>query len=138
MKYYIRSANTKFKALIEYDIDGVLTNLVFENKTPEQVAFFMRILAESTDIEHIKSYHLLQVKKAKQDLSFTNFWNTFDNKVGDKAKARKLWNNMNEAEQQEALFKIPIYKAWIGMKGFEQALPTTWLRQRRYEDDYKF
>ncbi len=138
MKYYIRSVNTKFKALIEYDIDGVLTNLVFENKTPEQVEFFMGILAKSTDIEHIKSYRLLQVKKAKQDLSFTNFWNTFGNKVGDKARAMKLWDSMSEAEQQEALFKIPIYKAWIAVKGFEQALPTTWLKQRRYENDYKF
>ncbi len=137
MKYFIRSANTAFKAIIEYDRDGMLTNLSFENKTPKQVDFFMRILAESTDIDHIMSYHLLKVTKAKLDLSFTNFWNTYGYKFGDKARAERLWNNMTEAEKQEALFKIPIYKTVIAIKGIEQALATTWLKQRRYENEYK-
>ncbi len=137
MKYFIRSVNTDFKAVIEYNQDGVLTTLSFEKQTTAQVDYFMRFLAESTDIEHIKSYHLLKVTKAKLDLSFTNFWNIYGYKVGDKAKAERLWNNMTEAEQQEALFKIPIYKTWIGIKNIEQAMPTTWLRQKRYMNDYK-
>jgi hypothetical protein len=79
-----------------------------------------------------------EIKEVPEDLSFIIFWEQFKYKVGDKKKAEKLWNLMNDGDRIAALAGIPKYLFWLATKqNMEQTHATTWLKQRRWENDYK-
>ncbi len=135
-KYFIKSRNTDFKAVLEYEAD-IVKSVSFENATQEQVLYFCGILAQNTDIEFVKTFRMLVVTLAQEDLSFKAFWDAFAYKVGKKARAERLWKAMTDAEKQAALFQIKMYKQFVAIKNQESAYPETWLHNRMWECEYK-
>ncbi len=136
-KYFIKSINTDFKAVLEYTEADTVKSVEFENATQEQLLYFFGVLAQSTDIEYIKSFERLRVTPAQEDLSFKAFWDAFRYKVGKKARAERLWNAMTDAEKQAAFFQIKLYHQFIAIKNQESAYPETWLYNRMWECEYK-
>jgi hypothetical protein len=77
------------------------------------------------------------IKPIEMDLSFDNFWDTYDYKVGNKKRAQKLWEKMSEAQKIKSFESLPGYNYYLMTRGIEKAYPETFLAQERYEVDYK-
>jgi len=77
------------------------------------------------------------IEKVADDLSFAAFWAAYKNSLGDKKKAQKLWELMPDEDKIAALISLPKYHYWLACKnGIEQLHATTYLNQRRWENDY--
>lgn len=135
-RYYIKSFNTDFKAVISYT-DNRLSSLVFENATDAQIRYLCNIIAQDSSIEHINSVERLKVQKAQEDLSFAAFWTAFRYKVGKKARAERLWNALSDTERQAVFACIPSYHRFIANKNQNSAYPETWLNNKMWECDYR-
>lgn len=71
---------------------------------------------------------------------FVKFWNTFNFKK-NKQTAEKAWKKLNNKDRAAAMAAIPNYHAYLEHKrsmGFNQnnLYPSTYLNERRWEDDY--
>lgn len=71
---------------------------------------------------------------------FVEFWNTFNFKR-NKQTAEKAWKKLNNKDRAAAMAAIPNYHAYLEHKrsmGFNQnnLYPSTYLNERRWEDDY--
>lgn len=72
------------------------------------------------------------------DLTFAYFWDAFNNKVGDKRRAEKLWNKLSDGEKMAAISAIPRYYRYLSVNTYlSPTHPATWLHQRRWENVYK-
>jgi len=74
----------------------------------------------------------------EQDLSFDVFWDRYDYKVGNKARARKLWDQLSNSDRMLAIRKIPVYDSFlIAKRNQDKVYPETFLSQRRFENNFK-
>lgn len=72
------------------------------------------------------------------DLSFQVFWDTYDNKVGKRARAAILWDALSDSEKVAALAAIKPYRYWLANNpGIAMLYPETFLSQRRWESNFK-
>lgn len=77
------------------------------------------------------------VSEVPQDLSYEAFWKAYDYKVGDQVRCRKLWKALSDADKSKVLLVIPKYHRWLKLHtSTEQLFPTTFLNQRRFENDF--
>lgn len=90
-----------------------------------------------TNIARFRTIEGLIVTKTSLDISFDSFYNTYGYKVGNKKRAMKLWDAMNETDRIACLSSIPKYKLHIGRTTQAQAYPETYLSQRRWENEYR-
>lgn len=72
--------------------------------------------------------------------SFDVFWNLYKYKRG-KAPALKAWNKLKDSDKAAAIEAVPNYLAYLDYKRAtgreqEQMHASTYLNQRRWEDDY--
>lgn len=74
------------------------------------------------------------VTKGEPDLSFDNFWNTYDEKQ-KKIPTQKLWNKLSTDDKFNAIAYIKRYNNHLRLKGTAKALPDTYLRQKRWLDE---
>lgn len=65
---------------------------------------------------------------------FSEFWDLYNHKIGDKKGAEKKWNKLTIEEQTKIISIIPTYLKTIKDKQF-QCHPDTWLNQRRWENE---
>jgi len=67
-------------------------------------------------------------------IPFSEFWNLYNKKQGDKARCEKKWNALTQEDQQTAIKTIPDFKAQCSDKKF-QPYPETYLNQKRWNDE---
>lgn len=70
----------------------------------------------------------------KYNISFGEFWNLYDKKVGDKAKAEKMWYKLKANERELIMEYVPKYKISQPEKKF-RLHPTSFLNQRGWESE---
>lgn len=70
----------------------------------------------------------------KYNISFGEFWNLYDKKVGDKMKAEKMWYKLKDKEREVIIDYIPKYKISQPDKKF-RLHPTSFLNQRGWESE---
>jgi hypothetical protein len=76
--------------------------------------------------------------KVEQDLSFDAFWDLYEHKVGNKARAMKLWSNLPKMDKARCFVGIRQYKFWLSHHpNVEKLYAETFLHQRRWENEYK-
>lgn len=69
------------------------------------------------------------------DDGWVEFWNEYPRKVGKKT-ADVAWRNLNKTDRAAALEALPAHKrTWKGVDTKHIPHPTTWLHQRRWEDE---
>jgi hypothetical protein len=79
-----------------------------------------------------------KIEKEPEDLSFEHFWDAYNYKIGNKQRAKKLWDGLNDADRTACLGSLPKYKYYLAThQGIEKAHATTYLNQRRWENEYK-
>lgn len=76
-----------------------------------------------------------KIQHLPPDLSFDRFWKLYDNKKS-RLKAEKLWDKMSAAERMQAIEALPAYQRYVLSKNMEKAFPDTWLRNKRWQDEY--
>ncbi|TKT89495.1 hypothetical protein [Dyadobacter frigoris] len=77
-----------------------------------------------------------EVKEVPEDLTFAVFWDAYDYKVGDRKKAEKIWNATSDADKMAAMAALPRYKYWLLTNTTPMVHATTYLNQRRYENEF--
>ena len=68
------------------------------------------------------------------NISFDDFWNTYDKKVGDKEKIKKKWDALKDSEREAIMSHIPLYKQSQPDKKFRKD-PSTYLNNKSWNDE---
>jgi hypothetical protein len=68
------------------------------------------------------------------NISFSEFWDLYDKKVGDKTKLEKKWNNLTDDERQKAMHHSVLYKHSQLDKKYRKN-PETYLNNKSFNDE---
>ena len=68
------------------------------------------------------------------NIQFSEFWNLYDKKVGDKKRCEKKWDSLTNEERQKIKDTLPMFLGLIKDKQF-QPHPETYLNQNRWNDE---
>jgi hypothetical protein len=139
MKYLLKYALDKeLQMVLEYGPDEFLISWRVDGQWPREVwvlIWHKPPLSEGG----IKTLEIPNVtmQLVPEDLTFERFWEEYGFKMGNKAKTERQYNELKE-EEKVAIFKaIPKYLYWLSCGTVAQAMPSTWLNQRRWENDFK-
>ncbi|MEZ0611950.1 hypothetical protein ACAW74_25785 [Fibrella sp. WM1] len=69
------------------------------------------------------------------DLSFEVFWEAYNKKV-KKARTQRLWEAMNDSERIACLNSLSGYHYYLDKKKIAKCYPDTYLRDKRWLEDY--
>jgi hypothetical protein len=75
--------------------------------------------------------------EVKEDLSFANFWHTYNYKVGSKETAEKYHNALDETNKALVLHSIKPYKEFCQRKNIGVAYPERYIKKGYYKNVYK-
>lgn len=79
-----------------------------------------------------------KIEEEPDDLTFERFWEEYAYKIGNKQRAKRLWEGLNDADRTACLGSLKRYNYYLATHpGIEKAHPTTYLNQRRWENEYK-
>lgn len=71
------------------------------------------------------------------EFTFETFWKLYP-KGTTKQKSLEFWKKMKECDQIDSILKIKKYTNYCRLTGFQKPVdPIRYLRDRRYEDDFK-
>lgn len=99
-------------------------------------AFIPKTTNELND-RKTKSKLLCTITPVETDLSFEAFWDLYDYKVGNKDRARKHWNALDDATKALAMKKVKEYKFYMAHQTHGIIFAERWLSQKRYENEYR-
>lgn len=68
------------------------------------------------------------------NISFNEFWDLYNKKVGDKNKCEKKWNSLKDSERQKIIDTLPAFLNSIPDKQY-QPHPQTYLNNSRWNDE---
>lgn len=84
--------------------------------------------------------------KDKIEIPFSEFWNTYNYKIGNKTKTENYWtgktklengSKINNTDRQLIIKKIPEYQNFCQSSEISFCNATTFLYQRRWENEFK-
>lgn len=135
--------STKFNGHIQYifDENGRLVVADFSNAgmTDEQHGQLCKGVPANIDTLKAmtaKSKSIESVIETTKEVTFEEFWDAYSYKIKAKS-ARAAWDKLGVDEKRLALMAVPKYLAWLKDKSISQAMASSWLNQRRWEDDLK-
>jgi hypothetical protein len=134
----------EFKGVGNAMVIGYTTGKLVEILFPEwmeihQIAWMMKYIPIcEPDLSSLDEYkHKFKVMKLEEDISFENFWNEYDYKIGKKQRAEKLFKELSNADKSKCIQKIKAYKFFLLQKNIDKLYPETWISQRRFENEFK-
>ena len=136
-KYVFTSPSFEGELIFGYSSENVL--MFFENNAilkDEQLQYLTRNFPFVAD----QLPKIVNKGKLKEitDLTFDKFWADYGYKVGNKSRAEKLWNKLQEIERILVLESLPRYNYYLKTHpSIEKAYAETYLFQRRWENEYK-
>lgn len=137
MKYLLKLNSDPSRAMIfEYGPDRFLVSLTVTDAMPIAVWKELWNAPPLNEDVLLRGYTFGSIKEIPTDLSFAAFWEAYAHKVGNKPKTEKLWNALSEMDKIAALAAVPRYIRWLSVRTVEQAMASTWLTQRRWENDF--
>jgi hypothetical protein len=132
MKRY-RYYSSKFDCTATLSFEsGVLVSIEFADKPQTNLITYP--VFEEDFVNTCKKFKY-KYELLPEDLSFANFWQTYAYKEGSKTKAEAIWNKLSKADKSEALNYIKIYNSSVIKQGIAKAYPTTYLNQRRWDNN---
>lgn len=117
--------------LVFMDLDAI-------SEVPSFLAYVYSKLPVSSEALQgwLASSKTMKIREVPTDLSFKNFWNTYDYKVGNKPKSEKLWAAMPEASKALAISKIKRYRDAKEKEGTALLYPERYLAYKTYENEF--
>lgn len=138
-KFTLTSAAFEGSITVEYNDRGYLVGYQSEAEMSEaQMQYWAdKFPASDVSLMELAKTTKLQIKEIAKDLSFTNFWQLYNYKVGAKARAEKLWNALCDADKALALNCIPAYDYFLACKKNQDKMyPETFINKRGFEVEY--
>lgn len=71
------------------------------------------------------------------NVSFDDFWNLYDKKVGDKEKIKTKWAKLKDSEREAIMNHLPLYKKSQPNKKYRKD-PSTYLNNKSWNDEIIF
>jgi hypothetical protein len=102
-----------------------LTNKSMQEMVINEYVTYM----DAPEIKPVKS-----IKTEITGLTFDDFWNLYDKKVGDKDKLRPKWDRLSEEDKRKALNYTPFYKEAQPNKQYRKN-PETFLNNKCWNDE---
>jgi hypothetical protein len=88
--------------------------------------------ASNKQVTTIKEYK--NDNKEKNNIYFSEFWDLYDKKVGDKNSCERKWDKLKDDERKKIIEILPKWKKQFNEKQF-QPYPATFLNQHRWNDE---
>jgi hypothetical protein len=136
-KYVLTSPDFTGELIFGYNTSGIC--VYFENNAELQDAH-LSYLCKHFPFADTELPGLVKKGRVTEitDLSFDRFWSDYGCKVGSKDKAEKLWVSLQESDRIAIFEHLPKYRFYLKThQGLMQAYPSTFLNQRRWENEYK-
>ena len=76
-------------------------------------------------------------ESTKVNVSFDDFWNLYDKKVGDKEKIKTKWGKLKDSEREAIMNHLPLYKKSQPNKKYRKD-PSTYLNNKSWNDEIIF
>ena len=135
MKYLLTSILFTGEVMFEYNADELLTAFeIRANLAPHQHDYILsNIPLAEGDLLRLKS-DTSRIETVTEDLSFENFWTQYNYKVGDKTKARTLWEGLSMKEAKKALNYIRTYESQVAMQSIAKLYPERYIKQKRWNN----
>ena len=76
-------------------------------------------------------------ESTKVNVSFDDFWNLYDKKVGDKEKIKTKWAKLKDSEREAIMNHLPLYKKSQPNKKYRKD-PVTYLNNKSWNDEIIF
>lgn len=147
--YVVTGKTLVGSVVFKYDLNGVLREFVNQAElSAEQLKWFATHIpfTEEMIAAFIESAAgKLKAELLKHELTFDLFWREYGNKKGSKAETEKLWNGEKVTENKRpvteadriAIFKmLPKLNYHYQINKKELPYPTTFLNQRRWENEF--
>lgn len=135
-RYAVTSPNFEGEMIFGYDSEGVLK--YYENNAELQTEHLIW-LSRNFPFSDVDLPKIVKTGKIKEitDLSFERIWKDYAFKVGNKARAEKLWYKLSESERIAVFESLSKYKYYLRThQGLMQAYLETYLSQRRWENEF--
>lgn len=81
-----------------------------------------------------KNPPLERERERELNISFIEFWDLYDKKVGDKEKVELKWNSLSDIERELTIKHLPKYKLSQPNKKFRKD-PSTYLNNKSWNDE---
>jgi len=137
-RYLITS--TLFDGEIEfrYRADEALKH--FENRSTMDDNLLSRLFTKfpftRTALVELCTGSLLTLAQVSVQVLFKDFWEAYGYKVGNKARAEKLWNALTDTDRVAIMEYLPKYDAYLAARPrMEKLYAETFLNQRRWENE---
>lgn len=97
------------------------------------------MLTHEEDMKNISEHMEIEKEKVIEEekelnIPFSDFWDLYDKKVGDKEKLKKKWDALKGEEREQAMWHIPRYKVATPDKQFRKD-PSTYLNNKSFNDE---
>lgn len=134
---YIVTAKTTGTITFKFDAKGNLVFFKYEGEPFNELQkkwFYPRMPLHESQMKTWQTIKEFTVVKGEPDLSFDNFWNTYNNKA-KKEPTKALYNKLSNDDKFNAIIFIKRFDNWLRLKGTAKPLPDTYLRQKRWLDE---
>lgn len=113
------------------EIEYIKSNFNFDDNPTNDKQVLKQVLKQM-----IKLYRNRNENETKLNIEFETFWNMYSKKEGDKKSCISKWNKLKDEERQKIIDTLPNFLSSIRDKQY-QPYPTSYLNQRRWEDEIK-
>lgn len=141
--YTVKSKREHYIWQFKYDLNGNL--IAFEIVSGILTTNQMRWLFTNTHFPAIESIMVnkwipllkkdFEIDIGEPDISFDAFWKIYKYPV-QKKRSQAIWEKLSKADRIKAIKAIKSYDGMLSRKKIDKAMPDTYLRNRRYEDDF--
>lgn len=141
MKYLLSSKKNGDLASFSYNENGIIQQIQFHQELSEQQFLFLSTRAyKSSHLSFLLEMLLTKDQSAyleeiSPDLSFERFWETYDHKVGKKARVKKKWDSMPPEERVKALKHLKKYSYFLAQNPtIAKKYPETYLNAEEWNN----
>jgi len=125
--------------MFQYDTQGCCVAFAFNCDVSDELwNFIFEFFPTRLEMLQNKCFANFQKIEVPPDLSFIAFWNAYNYKIGNKERAKKLYELLDDHARVLVFAAIKRYANFLANKpNMEKAYPETWLKQRRWENSFE-
>ena len=136
---YIVTGKKQGRIIFKFDLNSDLILFKYEGEplTEQQRKWlYPRIPTHESKMNLWHAIKEFTVIKGEPDISFENFWNTYDKKQKI-TRAKQLYSKLKDDDKFNAIAGIKRYNNWLKLQnGIAKMLPDTYIYQKRWLDEF--
>ena len=137
-QFLLEGKKTGIEMVFKFDSNAYLTAFeVFAEMTDTQRIWMYQNMPKTiADLRRLQTANpsTIKITEMELDLSFDLFWNTYAHKVGNKTRAKKLWEKLPNKERVKAINWHREYCRQLTITTHGKMNPETYLYQARWNN----